>query len=154
MESAAVRAARLQTDDLTALSERVRRLEQDGVKAAAVSSGTVQPAAAAETPTDAKSVWGRLTTHFREIKNMAMYTLVGEHRDFAIKDGTLVIYAADEDFFRFSEPGVTDGISAALKGMNMALKVKVEKKADAVDMDKEISNIKKLIGNAKLNITK
>ena len=154
LESAAVRAARLQTDDLTALSERVRRLEQDGVKAAAVSSGTVQPAAAAETPTDAKSVWGRLTTHFREIKNMAMYTLVGEHRDFAIKDGTLVIYAADEDFFRFSEPGVTDGISAALKGMNMALKVKVEKKADAVDMDKEISNIKKLIGNAKLNITK
>ena len=85
---------------------------------------------------------------------MSMYTLVGEHHDFAIEGGTLVIYAKDEDFFRFSDAGVTDEIAAALKSMNIALNVKVEKKTDVVDMDKEIDKIKKLIGNAKLNITK
>lgn len=35
LETAAVRASRLQTDDFTALAERVRRLEQDGVKVVA-----------------------------------------------------------------------------------------------------------------------
>ena len=160
LETAAVRASRLQTDDFTALAERVRRLEQDGVKvvAAAQSVGgqgaQTAVGAAAEKPADAKFVSGRLTTCFRENGNMGLYTLVGGHHDYGIVGDNFIIYAIDEEFLRFSEPSVIDEINSALKKMNIALKTKVEKRTDVVDMDKEINNIKKLIGNAKLNINK
>ncbi len=157
LETAAIRASRLQTDDYTALAERVRRLEQDGVKVAYTgqeSTATPNKTTPPQTPTDAKYVSGKLTTYFREKGVMGLYTLVGEHHDYAIQNGDFVIYAADEKFLRFSEPSVIGDISAALSALNIALKVRVEKRSDAVDMDKEINNIKKLIGNAKLNIVK
>ena len=156
LETAAIRASRLQTDDFTALAERVRRLEQDGVKVAAVPSSSTAAAekTAAEKPSDAKYVSGKLTTHFRASGNMGMYTLIGGHHDYGISGDDFVIYAVDEQFLRFSEPSVIAEIDAALKALNIALKTKVEKRKDVVDMDKEIINIKKLIGNAKLNITK
>ena len=151
LETAAIRAGRLQVEDITALSERVRRLEQDGVKIAA---GASEAQAAAEKTTDAKYVSGKLTTHFRESGNMGMYTLIGQHHDYAIQGGKFIIYALNEEFLQFSEQKVQDEINAALKALRFDLSAKVEKKVGEVDMDKEISHLKKLIGDAKLNINK
>lgn len=165
LETAAIRACRLFDIDITALSERVRRLEEGGVKmpvgnivlannAEQKSADTEQNIESDKTikPMDAKSVWGRLTTYFRTNKMMAMYALLGNKVDYKIEDDKLIVSANNELFLQFSETSVIEEINQALKAENLTLKV--TKIVGEVDMDKEIDRVKKLIGNAKLNIIK
>ncbi len=167
LETAAVRACRLNSTDLSALAERIRRLEEGG--AAVQSRPQAQPqnaviAAAAPVsqesqskaakPMDARSVWGRLTTYFRTKGAMGLYTLIGSHNDFEISQGELIIYAQDERLLQFSDEGVAAAIDEALASDAAGLKCRIVKRAEAVDMDKEINQIKKLMGKAKLNIIK
>jgi DNA polymerase III gamma/tau subunit len=162
LETAAVRACILETDDVSVLAERVRRLEQalaGGAKIpvaqpGAAASANAPAAESAPKPGDAKSVWGRLTTYFRQAGNMNMYTLVGEHGDYEIAGNLLVIYADDESFFRFSEPAAVGALGEALRADGLELEVRVQKRASDADMDGEIDNLKRLAGKAKLNIIK
>ena len=174
LESTAVRAARLSGDDYAALSERVRLLEkeknglgtavrsevsQNREQAGAIPVLNAQEGQIARIPVqsigaavktvleeDAKSIWGRLVTRFRKAGNMNLYTLLGEHLAYKIVGRELVITAEDDKFLRFSEPSAVSELDYALSEVGAPLKIRVEKKAVGVDMDKEIERVRKLTG--------
>lgn len=160
LETAALRACKLGSSDLSALEERIRRLESgSAVMSAPVSAApAVQSAAPAAPdiarPMDAKSIWGRMTTYMRTNESMRLYTLIGGHHDFEIKDGNLIVWATSDNYLEMSEAETQEAIHRALKADGVDLCLVVDKRKDTVDMDNEIDKIKKLMGGAKLNIQK
>ncbi|MDR2202656.1 MAG: DNA polymerase III subunit gamma/tau [Clostridiales bacterium] len=155
LEAAAIRACKLCGTDLSALEERVRRLESGVIapQRPSLSEPTAAPLAdGANKPTDAKSIWGRMTTLFRNGKQMALYALVGGHTDYEIDGDKLAVYAADEKFMQFNDPAIADAINKALLVDKVNLTLDVRRRASDVDMDGEINKIKRLIGDAKLNV--
>ncbi len=145
LESACLRASKLYSLDFNAIEERIARLERQGV-----SLSTASPQQKTDLqekiPSDKTGLWGNLITHFRKSGDMDLYTLLGSHGDYELQGTTLVVYAQDETFFRFSDDDTIKRIEDALKKMGCALNVKVEKRVLDVDMDKEIERIKKMMG--------
>lgn len=164
LETTAIRVCRQNTVDLSSILERLRRLEENGAPSITQNVKTAEnpvqntPPVSAVTnerkPMDAKSVWGRCATYFRNKGAMRLYTLVGSHSDVDINGNNLIIYAQDERFLQFTDSGIAESIDEALSADGNILKCKIVKKAESVDMDKEINNIKKLMGKAKVNIIK
>lgn len=162
LETACVRAVKLGTADIAAIEERLSRLEKNGVTAApssASSASAPQPSAPQSAPLpravpDAATVWGRLTTYMRTNASMRLYTLIGGHTDFDIKDGALVIGAAEAEFLEFSDPDTVAMIRRALGDMGLTLEVKVVRRAEGNRMDASVNRIKQLMGEAKLEIKK
>jgi hypothetical protein len=168
LESVAIRAATLAGDDLSALYERVRRLEEGaaGVKTpvAALPSGaepytkdekdktaplpvmTVEAAVKLVKSEDAKAIYGRLITHFRRKGEMNIFTLLSDKTDFFIDKGDFVISAPDDRFLRFSDESVKAEIDKAFFEFGVPLKIRVEKLSGEVDMDKEIEKVRRMTG--------
>jgi len=107
---------------------------------------SVEPAAKSALGEDAESVWGRLLTHFRKARNMSLYSLLGEHTDYAIAGRELVITAGDDKFLRFCEDAAMAELNRALTEIGAPLAIRVEKQSSGVDMDKEIERLRKLTG--------
>jgi hypothetical protein len=175
LETTALRASRLSADSYTALAERVRRLEE-GAPVAAKPSPVPHAAKNTEPPElepppadddgmparlpvqtlasavreanseDAKGIWGRLVTRFRKAGAMRLYALLGDHSDYRIEGTELVITAKDERFLQFSETEVVTEIERALSEAGIPYRVRVEKQAAGVDMDKEIERVKRATG--------
>jgi len=148
LETACVRACKLAVVDLSAISERLDRLEKK------IASGVVQSVAPApsvepkQVPQNAQKVWGKVITEVRKSESMRIQTLVGNHSDVAIAGSTLVIYASNENYLEFCEDAVINAISRALSSAGFELKIKIEKKVGEIDMDEEIIKIKRLVGNS------
>lgn len=155
LESTAIRACKLYSTDISALEERISRLEKNGV----VQAQPIMPMQNNSTnnntakPMDAVGIWGRITTYFRTNNRINLHYLAGKQNDLEIKGGKLYVYADNEDFLQLSEPEFLEEIRRALIFDGTAIEVVIEKKkSDSVDMDSEIERIKKLVGNTKVDI--
>ncbi len=157
LEVACVRAAKLAVADIGALTERVLRLEravENGVPTVASAPAAPAATSTAPKPKDAHSVWGRMTTYMRTSGSMRLYSLIGDHRDFSIEGNTLVIRARDAAYLQFSDAETLSMIERFLREDGDELTVKVVQAADDNAMDSAIDKLKKMMGDAKLEITK
>ena len=85
---------------------------------------------------------------------MRLYSLIGDHRDFSIEGNTLVIRARDATYLQFSDAETLSMIERFLREDGDELTVKVVQAADDNAMDSAIDKLKKMMGDAKLEITK
>lgn len=161
LECAALKCAKLVSADLSALEERIARIEKrlDSGEIAVKSEGgtavkTAPTAAVGNKPMDARSVWGRLLTYFRLNESPSLLALINNVSDVEVNGDKLIVWAAPENFLRLSGEDVVGALNRGLSADGAHFKLIVNKKSGGVDMDDEISKIKKLIGDAKLNIKK
>ena len=170
LECAALKAAKLAVTDLSAIEERLTRLErrlaEGGVKAVnavkeSVAAPAERPTAApapvkrdADKPMDARSVWGRLLTYFRLNESAASFALLSNVTDVEVRGDKLIVWVAPDSFLRLSDDEMTSAVTRGLAYDGAPYKLVVNKKSGGVDMDNEIARIKKMIGDAKLNIKK
>ncbi len=162
LECTALKAAKLVTADISAIEERLARLERKIESGEfAISSAPTAPAPTAQSftasydkPMDARSVWGRVTTYFRLNESPRAFNLLAGVAGVEVTNGQLIISADGSDFLQLSDESMMAALRAALAADGCPLTPVIEKIAEGVDMDDEISKIKKMIGQAKLNIKK
>ena len=163
LECAALKAAKLVSADLSAIEERVSRLERKlenggafSAQEAPARSAEVTPSPQAESnkPMDARSVWGRLLTYFRLNESSQAFALLNRVTDVEIRGGKLVVWTEPDSFLRLSADDMTEAVTRALNADGAPYSLVVNKKSGGVDMDGEIARIKKMIGDAKLNVKK
>lgn len=156
LECAALKAARLASLDLSAIEERLTRIERklESGAIAAPSSPDVshQSHAPANKPMDARSVWGRITTYFRLNESPRALGLLGSVEEVELSGNKLVLWASPENFLQVSADDMIAALSRALSADGCGFTPVVNKRSGAVDMDSEINKIKKMIGDAKLNV--
>ena len=156
LECAALKAARLATVDLSAIEERLTRIErklESGAIASPSAPDVSQPShAPANKPMDARSVWGRITTYFRLNESPRALGLLGSVEEVELSGNKLVLWASPENFLQVSADDMIAALSRALSADGCGFTPVVNKRSGAVDMDSEINKIKKMIGDAKLNV--
>lgn len=155
LECATLKAAKLASADLSAIEERLLRIERrldGGAAVAAKQSPAAASASAAAKPSDARSVWGRITTYFRLNESPRALGLLGAVEEVELNGGKLVVWASPESFLQLSSNDMVDAFKRALAADGCGYEPVVNKRSGEVDMDSEISKIKRLIGDAKLNV--
>ena len=158
-EMTAVRVARLYDTDVTALEERIARIERNGVTVVQDNSAQAKPAETEQKknddrPMDAIGIWGRLTTYFRRNESMTFYSIVGEQNRIKIENKNLVVEATTVDYDTMLTQAFRDAVERALKDDGVDLNFVVERRQTGVDMDKETVRMKKLSGSVKFNVIK
>ncbi|MDE7373601.1 MAG: hypothetical protein K2N18_06020, partial [Clostridia bacterium] len=157
LECAALKAAKLVTADYSALEERIarleKRLESGEFTVQAPTQSAPQPTAAkpnqSNKPMDARSVWGRLLTHFRLNEAPQAFATLNRVTDVEVKGNKLIVRADSDNFLRLSAEDMVEAIKRGLSVDGAPFELVIDKKSGDVDMDKEISLIKKLMGDAK-----
>ncbi len=156
LECAALKAARLASLDLSAIEERLtrieRKLESGAIAAPSAPDVSHQSHAPANKPMDARSVWGRITTYFRLNESPRALGLLGSVEEVELSGNKLVLWASPENFLQVSADDMIAALSRALSADGCGFTPVVNKRSGAVDMDSEINKIKKMIGDAKLNV--
>ena len=156
LECAAIKAARLASLDLSAIEERLtrieRKLESGTIAAPSAPDVSHQSHAPANKPMDARSVWGRITTYFRLNESPRALGLLGSVEEVELSGNKLVLWASPENFLQVSADDMIAALSRALSADGCGFTPVVNKRSGAVDMDSEINKIKKMIGDAKLNV--
>ena len=156
LECAALKAARLASLDLSAIEERLtrieRKLESGTIAAPSAPDVSHQSHAPANKPMDARSVWGRITTYFRLNESPRALGLLGSVEEVELRGNKLVLWASPENFLQVSADDMIAALSRALSADGCGFTPVVNKRSGAVDMDSEINKIKKMIGDAKLNV--
>lgn len=156
LECAALKAARLASLDLSAIEERLtrieRKLESGTISAPSAPDVSHQSHAPANKPMDARSVWGRITTYFRLNESPRALGLLGSVEEVELSGNKLVLWASPENFLQVSADDMIAALSRALAADGCGFTPVVNKRSGAVDMDSEINKIKKMIGDAKLNV--
>ena len=165
LECAALKAAKLAVADYSALEERLTRLER-AMKEGLVAAHAAQPAQVADSresapahrnvnkDMDAKSVWGRLLTWFRNHESAQVFALINRVTDVEIRGDKLILWAEADSFMRLSGDDIRASFERALREDGAPYTLVVNKKSGGVDMDGEIARIKKMIGDAKVNVKK
>lgn len=158
LETACIKACKLAVTDVSALEERLARLER------AVATGDIkrEAPAAANNPvpnygTDFKMsapmAWGKVISYMRMNESSRLQTLVGNHTDFEIRNGEFIIWCGD-DYLDFSDQATLDAIGKAFATYNIGYKIRVDKRA-AQDKDKELERLKSMVGkDVNINIIK
>ncbi len=161
LECAALKAVKLVGADLSTIEERLTRLERklETLATAPMQVVTpVQPAPVqprtANKPMDAQAVWGRIITHIRKNGNVSDFNALNTVNAVEIKGDNLIVWADVNNYLRLSDESMLTTLSEALTADGAMLVPVVRKQDGGVDMDSEIAKIKKLIGDAKLNIKK
>ena len=164
LECSALRAGRLAVVDLSALEERITRLEnkiESGqitlATAPVVSAPTTEPAqpvVKSSKPMDARSIWGRITTYIRLNENTRIIPYLERVSQVEVDNGKLVLWVAPENFLQIVDESVSGALERALVADGSGLKLMVNKVVGKVDMDSEIEKIKRLMDDAKINIKK
>lgn len=165
LECAALKAAKLAVADYSALEERLTRLER-AMKEGLVAAHAAQPAQVANAresapahrnvnkDMDAKSVWGRLLTWFRNHESAQVFALINRVTDVEVRGDKLILWAEADSFMRLSGDDIRASFERALREDGAPYTLVVNKKSGGVDMDGEIARIKKMIGDAKVNVKK
>lgn len=152
LETACLRACKLAVSDISALEERLSRLER------AISQGGIKPSEPKyETPADikmsAQMVWGKVISYFRLNESARLQTIVGKHNDFEVKNGDFIIWCGD-DFLEFNDPSMTEALDRAFANNGIGYRIKIEKRVQR-DKDKELERLKAMVGkDVKINIIK
>ena len=157
-EMTAVRACRLYDNDVSALEERIARIERNGVSLSAQnpaqSSQEPEQKKNNDRPMDAIGIWGRLTTYFRSNESMSFYTIAGGQNRVRIEDKNLVVEVHVNDYDVMMSQAFRDAVNRALSDDGVELNFVVEKRKTGVNMDREAEKMKKLSGSVKFNIIK
>ncbi len=151
LETACLRACKLAVSDISAIEERLTRLEK------AVANGGVVVKEREATPMDAKMsaqmVWGKVISYFRKNESARLQTLVGNHTDFEVKNGEFIIWCG-EDFLEFNDPNVIEALNRAFVNSGIGYKIKIDKRV-VRDRDKELELLKSMVGkDVKINVIK
>lgn len=161
LECTALKACKLVSVDLSAIEERIAKIERKlesgdfAVAERKVDAPVSQTVTAnSQKPMDARSVWGRLLTYFRINESPRALSLLGTVTDVEVSGNKLMIWADGSDFLQLSDESMITALRSALLADGAPYDPVVNKRAGGVDMDDEIAQIKKLIGEAKLNIKK
>ncbi len=158
LECSALRAAKLATVSLSALEERITRLENklaNGVTVAPTQTQSAPAQAQASTkPMDARSVWGRILTYCRVSESSRTFALLEGVKEVEVKNNKLVLWVEPSSFLSVSADDVVSALKRALEVDGAPYSLVVNKQIGGVDMDSEIARIKKMMGDAKLNIKK
>jgi DNA polymerase-3 subunit gamma/tau len=161
LECATMRACKLAVVDLSAIEERLTRIENRlnngdfAVPTAPMVTAVQKQNEGVRTsskPMDARSVWGRITTYCRMNESSRVVGLLGGVKEVVIEKDKLIVWADADNFLALSAQDTVDAITRALEVNGDPFTLVVNKQAGGVDMDSEISKIKKMIGDAKLNI--
>ncbi len=161
LETATLRVIKQAVTDLSALEERIARLEKKIASGIAVavepkkedSENPVLKARASKSM-EARSVWGRVMTYIRENESTMAFSSLKLAEEVEITGDELKVWVTPENLFRFSDDSIMNPIKRALEADGTGLKLVVDKVKGGVNMDTEIDRIKRLIGEAKLNIKK
>ena len=164
LECAALKAAKLAVADYSAIEERLTRLERAVKEGAVAQPAAIQSVRAAQAPEaarrsvnkdmDAKSVWGRLLTWFRTHESAQVFALINRVTDVEVRGDKLILWAEADSFMRLSGDDVRASLERALREDGAPYALVINKKSGGVDMDSEIARIKKMIGDAKVNVKK
>lgn len=147
LETACIRCCTLAVTDVAALEERVSRLERNGF-----SPVREQTAEKKECTMDAKMVWGKVISYFRTSESMRLQTLVGNHRDYEVKNGAFIIWCED-DYLDFCEDDMMNALSRAFAFNGITYEIRVDKKS-AIDKDAILESLKSKVGKGvKVNVT-
>lgn len=147
LETACIRACKLAVTDVSALEERIARLERGIASGAAVITERREPApqvATADTKMSAPMAWGKVISYFRNNESTRLQMLVGNHNDVEIKNGEFVIWCGD-NYLEFNDQSTKDALSRAFAANGIGYKIKIDKRA-TVDKDKELEKLKALVG--------
>ena len=153
LETACIRACKLAVTDISALEERLNRLEKN------IAQGNFQSEIRRENaptpPTDIKMTapmaWGKVISYFRNNESTRLQMLIGNHTDFEIKNGEFIIWCGD-DYLEFSSQATLDALGRAFAANGIGYKIKVDKRTEQ-DKDKELERLKALVGkDVKVNI--
>lgn len=155
-EMTAVRAAKLYDSDISALEERVARIERNGVVVNSVQEKqeSTEQKKNEDRPMDALGIWGRLTTYFRRNESMTHYAVAGEQNRVRIEDNNLIVEVNSVDYETMLTQAFRDAVDRALKDDGVDLNFVVERKQTGVDMDREVARMQKLAGGVKINVLK
>lgn len=145
LETACVRACKLAVTDISALEERIARLERGYVPAG-------QKAAPAPLPKQpqgdfkmsAPMAWGKVISYMRMNESARLQTLVGNHTDVEIKNGEFIVWCGD-DYLEFCNNDTLEALERAFATYNIGYKIRIEKRAEA-DKDKELERLKAMVG--------
>ena len=164
LEAACLRGGKLLDSSADAYEARIARLEKaveelkvNGVTVERETKTEERPLPPTEMPTDAFSVWGKLTTYFRQNGPMSIFSLVSGSKDVALSGGVLTAYASsDAEFLQLSDPVVKESIERALASLGIRAEFKADKRTKGPDMESELEVVRKLMTGSKapLNIKK
>ena len=97
-------------------------------------------------------VWGKVISYFRTSESMRLQTLVGNHRDYEVKNGAFIIWCED-DYLDFCEDDMMNALSRAFAFNGITYEIRVDKKS-AIDKDAILESLKSKVGKGvKVNIT-
>jgi len=169
-ETTAVRLSKLTGDNIEAVIERVKRLEEGIIPEAPRRGGTLPPnnnitpqenesiplslpvqsiadAVQSTKISDAKTIFGKMVTFLRKQGNMGLFALFSEQKEFFVENNEFVIMASEDTYLRFLDTDTINMLEKGLKEMGaVSHKVRVDKKPTGVDMDKEILRVRKMTG--------
>jgi len=156
-ETACIRACKLAVVDLSAISERLDRLERQITQnpTAFFQAREVEAKPQNKVTISPQKLWGKIIGEVRKAESMRVQTLVGNHSDVDVVGSDLVIYAGNENYLEFCEDTIINALKRALMVLGEDMGVRVEKRTGNIDMDEEIIKIKKLVGgNVPVNVNK
>lgn len=155
LETACVRACKLAVTDVSAIEERLARLEKkvaSGVISTANQGAVAQPIDG-DVKMSAPMVWGKVISYFRKNESTRLQTLVGNHSDVEVKGRELIVWCGD-NYLEFCNQATIDGINRAFAANGIGYKLRIEKRAE-IDKDKELERLKMMVGgDVKINIVK
>ena len=155
LETACVRACKLAITDVSAIEERLARLEKkvaSGVISTANQGAVAQPIDG-DVKMSAPMVWGKVISYFRKNESTRLQTLVGNHSDVEVKGRELIVWCGD-NYLEFCNQATIDGINRAFAANGIGYKLRIEKRAE-IDKDKELERLKMMVGgDVKINIVK
>ncbi|MBR2967780.1 MAG: DNA polymerase III subunit gamma/tau [Clostridia bacterium] len=155
LETACVRACKLAASDLSALEERISRLEKKVASGAFVTQveQSAPQAPQGDVQMSAPMVWGKVIGYFRKNESTRLQTLVGNHSDVEIKGREFIVWCID-NYLEFCNQNTIDAINRAFAANGIGYKLRIEKRAE-VDKDKELERLKMMVGgDVKINIVK
>lgn len=157
LETACLRACKLAVADLSAIEERLNRLEKRVASGVTYEPTTERQTVAATKVGDLKMtapmVWGKVISYCRQNESTRIQTLIGNHSDVEIKGAEFIVWCG-EDYLDFCNSATIDAINRAFAAGGIPYRLKIDKRA-AADKDKELERLKMMVGkDVKVNVIK
>ncbi len=153
LETACLRACKLAVSDISALEERVARLERSVAQGVRMGNEERRETQPSNVNMSAQMAWGKVISYFRANESSRLQTIVGNHTDVEVKNGDFIIWCGD-DFLDFNDQGMIEALKRAFAINNIGYKIKIDKRVER-DRDKELEMLKSMVGkDVKINVIK
>lgn len=88
---------------------------------------------------------GRLLTYFRKTQNMAVYSMLSELKNYKLENQEFIINVTEEEYSTLED--LSEEFNMVLK-TELNISCKIVKEVVAIDMDKELQNLRKWFGKS------